>query len=81
MAAGCTVVASDLPSAKEVLQHEQTALLFAHENVGALTAALSSLHDDARLRGRLSDNAYAQVMAHYTWDARAKAIRQHIERQ
>ncbi|MAU13189.1 MAG: hypothetical protein CL607_25455 [Anaerolineaceae bacterium] len=81
MAAGCTVVASDLPSAKEVLQHEQTALLFAHENVEALTVALLRLHDDTRLRDTLADYAYTEVMAHYTWDARAIAIRQHIETQ
>lgn len=81
MAAGCTVVASDLPSAQEVLQHDQTALLFKHEDVESLTLALLRLHDDLRLRDTLSDYAYTTVMAHYTWDARAQAIRQHIEAQ
>ncbi len=73
MAAGCPVVASDLPSISEVLRHDETALLVPPGDVPALAGALARLRDDAGLRLRLGTAARAAATA-YSWTARAQAI-------
>jgi len=79
MASGRAIVASDLPSTVEVVQHEQTALLYPPGDAPALGAAIARLRDDPALRERLGSAAAREVMAHYTWTARAKAILQQID--
>lgn len=74
MAAGRPIVASDLPSTAEVVTHEQSALLYPPGEAQALRAALLRLRDDPALRERLAAAALAEVRAHYTWAARARAI-------
>lgn len=74
MAAGRVVVASDLPSVREVVTDGDSALLTPPGEVEALADALLRLRDDPALRGRLANNAHALVMTRYTWDARARAI-------
>jgi glycosyltransferase involved in cell wall biosynthesis len=41
--------------------------------------AVSRLRDDLALRERLAEKAYKEVMAHYTWAARAGMILRKIE--
>lgn len=79
MASGRALVASDLPSYADVIQHKETALLVPPSDGAALAAALTRLRDDSALRQRLGANAYARVMAHYTWDARARDILDFVE--
>jgi glycosyltransferase involved in cell wall biosynthesis len=79
MASKCVVVASELPSTQEVVQHEQTAMLFPPDDIAALTQALRRLRDDEALRDKLAYAAYNLVMTQYTWAARAQTIKQHIE--
>jgi glycosyltransferase involved in cell wall biosynthesis len=74
MAAGCAVVASDLPSTAEVVRHDETALLYPTGDGAALAAALLRLHEDSALRARLGQAAQALVFAEYTWQRRAAAI-------
>lgn len=74
MAAERAIVASDLPSTAEVVRDGETALLYPPSDVPALTEALRRLRDDAALRQRLGAAAQAEVMAHYTWAARARMI-------
>lgn len=74
MASGRAIVASDLPTNAEVLADGESALLTPPSDVAALAAAIRRLRDDPALRQRLAANAYAEVMAQYTWDARAQAI-------
>jgi glycosyltransferase involved in cell wall biosynthesis len=74
MASGRAIVASDLPSTAEVVDHEQTALLYPPGEAAALGAAIARLRDDPALRERLGSRAAALVMQHYTWAARARAI-------
>ncbi len=74
MAAGCAVVASDLPSLAEVVEDGETALLTPPGDVAALAAALRRLQADPALTARLAANAQARALAAYTWDARARAI-------
>lgn len=79
MASGRAIVASDLPSTVEVVQHEHTALLYPPGDAPALGKAIARLRDDPALRERLGGAAAREVMAHYTWTARAKAILQQIQ--
>ncbi|MBC8098454.1 MAG: glycosyltransferase family 4 protein [Armatimonadetes bacterium] len=76
MASGRALVASDLPAWRDVVQHEQTALLVPAADVPALAAAIAQLHMNMELRTRLADNARQHVLAHYTWRARAERILQ-----
>lgn len=78
MAAGCAVVASDLPSTAEVVRDGETALLYPPGDVDALAAALRRLRDDAALRARLGAAGRELVFAHYTWDARARGILEEV---
>jgi len=78
MAAGCTLVASDLPSIREVVTPEVHALLFPPSDTEALTTALVRLRDDPALRHRLAAAAHQHVMGHFTWAARAESILAHI---
>jgi glycosyltransferase involved in cell wall biosynthesis len=67
------VVASDLPSLREILTHEQDALLVEPENAPALAAAIERLLGDEALRARLGAALGARA-AHHTWDARAQRL-------
>ena len=79
MAAGRPLIASDLPSLREVLAHEQNALLVPPGDVDALAAAIDRLAEDEMLSQRLAVRALKDVEA-YTWDRRAKAIVSFMER-
>lgn len=74
MASGRALVASDLPSYADVIQHEITALLVPPSDAAALATAIARLRDDSALCQRLGTDAYTRVMAHYTWEARARSI-------
>ncbi|NWG72701.1 MAG: glycosyltransferase family 4 protein [Parvularculaceae bacterium] len=53
MAAGLCVISGDLPAIRELVQHDETGLLVAPEDVSALSAALLQIAGDAALRARL----------------------------
>ncbi len=78
MAAGRPVIASDLPSVREVVAHDESALLIGPANVDDLAAAVRRLRDDPALRERLGSAAQKIVMDHYTWASRAKMILEKI---
>lgn len=78
MAAGRPIVASDLPSLREVLEHERNALLFAPDDARALAGALSRLLTDTGLKDRLASNASKEVEK-YQWKERALGILKFIE--
>ena len=73
MAAGRPIVASDLPSIREVLRHEQNALLVEPGNAVALAAGVRRLLDDRPLADRLAQAAVTDV-ASYSWDRRAERL-------
>jgi glycosyltransferase involved in cell wall biosynthesis len=73
MAAGKPIVASDLPSIREVLRDEENALLVMPGNAPALAAGVRRLLDDAALSDRLSRTAATDVRA-YTWDRRGERL-------
>lgn len=73
MAAGRPIVASDLPSIREVLTDEHNALLAEAGNPQAFVAAIQRLKTDADLRERLARQALADVRE-YTWAKRAERL-------
>lgn len=81
MAVERPIVASDLPSWADVVTNEESALLVPPSDITALAEAIIRLRDDEALAQRLSENAHNLVFSQYTWHARAKAIRAHINRE
>lgn len=73
MAAGVPIVASDLPSLREVLRHGENALLVPPDDAGALAQAIERLLADPGLAARLAARAQHDA-AGYTWDARAARL-------
>jgi glycosyltransferase involved in cell wall biosynthesis len=72
MAARRPMVASDLPSLREVLRHDENALLVPPDDPQALAAGLQTLLDDPARAARLANAAWEDVQGR-TWDARAAA--------
>jgi len=73
MAAGRPIVASDLPSLREVLSHSHNAWLVPPDDPAALAGALCTVRDDPALGSRLAAQASADIAA-YTWDGRARRL-------
>jgi glycosyltransferase involved in cell wall biosynthesis len=73
MASGRPIVASDLPSLREVLRHEQNALLVEPGNPQALVAAIVRIKDDPELGRRLAAQAMLDVRD-FTWARRAERL-------
>ncbi|HET8647710.1 MAG TPA: glycosyltransferase, partial [Vicinamibacteria bacterium] len=74
MAAGRPLVASDLPSSREILRQEETALLVPPGDTAALAAALRRVLQDGALAARLARAAWREASA-FSWDARAARLR------
>jgi glycosyltransferase involved in cell wall biosynthesis len=73
MAAGVPIVASDLPALREVLRHEENALLARAGDPDAFADAVGRLLADPVLAGRIGRQAQLDVRQ-YGWDSRARAI-------
>lgn len=72
MASGRPIVASDVPSLREIL-NESNALFFEADNPKDLAEKVTALFGDASLGQRLADNALRDVIPH-TWMQRAERI-------
>ena len=73
MASGRPIVASDLPSIREVLRHEENALLVQPGNPPALVAGIARVKEDPPLGRRLADRARVDVRE-FTWGRRAERL-------
>lgn len=73
MAASRPIVACDLPSIREVLRHEENALLVEPGNPTALAAGVRRLLEDRALADRLARAAMTDVQD-YSWDRRAERL-------
>lgn len=73
MASGRAIVASDLPSIREVLHDGQDALLVLPGNAAALAAGISRLLDDRSLSSQLA-RAASDAMPQYSWSRRAERL-------
>lgn len=73
MAAGRPIVASDLPSIREILRDGENALLVPPGNADALAAAIERLLSDAVLASKLARTALAEAPS-YSWERRAERL-------
>lgn len=73
MASRRPIVASDLPSLKEVLKDGKNAVLVEADSPKALAEGIKTVLDDSDLARRISKRAYKEV-GQYSWDERAKRI-------
>lgn len=73
MAAGVPIIASDLPSLREVLHHGSNALLVHPNAPSALAEAIRTLHQDPELARELGNQGFQDVQ-HFTWEARAARL-------
>ena len=73
MAAGRPIVASDLPSLREVLRHGDNAWLVQPDDPAALAQGIQHLLAEPVLAARLAAQAQEEVQA-YTWEQRAERI-------
>ena len=73
MAAGRPIVASDLPSIREVLDHEVNALLVPPGDAAAMAGAIERLLTDPALASRLA-RAALDGAPEYSWDRRAERL-------
>ena len=81
MAYGLPIIATDVAVLREVLTHEENALLCRHDDQEAWVAALERLREDTVLRRRLGQRAREQLADQYTWDARAERLTSFIDRR
>jgi glycosyltransferase involved in cell wall biosynthesis len=73
MATGRPVVASDLPVLREVLRHDENALLYRPRDATALASAVQRLWSEPAVGCALADQAWHDVQR-YGWRARASRI-------
>ncbi len=73
MSAGCAIVASDLPSIREILG-EEDAVWFTPGEASSLAAAIRKLASDPIFAQKLGERARMKSAA-FTWDARAGKLK------
>lgn len=74
MSAGKPIVASNLPVLREVLHHEQNAILVDPASLTDWEKAIQRLLKDDALRQQLGQNAQQDFYEKHTWEKRAKQI-------
>ena len=77
MSYGKTIIASDFPVIREVL-NDNNSILVKSDSVEDWILAIEKLKDE-KLRGTLADNAYKLLIKEYTWKSRAEKIIKMIE--
>jgi glycosyltransferase involved in cell wall biosynthesis len=65
MASGVPVISGDLPSIRELIEHDVSGLLVPAGDLDALTAALARVLGDDDLRGRLADGGRQRVLEEF----------------
>jgi glycosyltransferase involved in cell wall biosynthesis len=75
MAAGRAIVATDLPSSREILEDQKDALLVPPGDPAALASALRQVLSDRPLATRLARAAFDKA-PRYSWDARAAHLKE-----
>ena len=74
MASRKPILCSDLPVLREVLCHEENALLLPPREPQAWASALARLNSDAALAERLAETALRNFEERHTWQERARKI-------
>jgi glycosyltransferase involved in cell wall biosynthesis len=73
MASGVPIVASDLPSIREVLSHNENAVLVEPDSPRALAAGIRTVLEDSALASRLAARARREV-PEFSWDRRTDRL-------
>jgi glycosyltransferase involved in cell wall biosynthesis len=73
MASGTPIVATDLPSMREILRDGESAVLVEPDSSEALAQGIRRVLDDPALAGRIGEQARMDVWR-YDWHRRAKSI-------
>jgi glycosyltransferase involved in cell wall biosynthesis len=73
MASGVPIVASDLPSIREVLTHEENAILITPDSPERLAEEIKNVLQNHDFTDKISKQAYSDVEK-YTWEKRAEKI-------
>jgi glycosyltransferase involved in cell wall biosynthesis len=76
MAAGKAIVAPRMPTVRELLEHERTALLYRPDRPRRLAETLDRLAEDPELRRRLGMAAAEDARTRFPWSAHDQALRQ-----
>lgn len=75
MAARVPVVATDAPGIRDVVQHQQTGLLYQVGDIHDLAQIIRQMSINQPLRDRLVANGYQDVHKRFAWDAVLKQYR------
>lgn len=74
MAAGKAIICSDLPVLREVVEHENNALLCPPGDIEAWENAVIRLKSDKLLKDKIRNTAYQDFYNNYTWYKRSENI-------
>jgi len=74
MAIGKPILCSDLPVLREILIHNETAVLLPPNDIEKWIEALRRVSKDRQFAQYLGNNARQEFLDKYTWDARAEKI-------
>jgi glycosyltransferase involved in cell wall biosynthesis len=80
MAAKRPIVATDLPSIREILKDGRNAVLVGPDDPGALAEGIRRVLEDTELAASIADHAHEDVKE-YTWDKRSERILQFMNQQ
>lgn len=78
MAAKIPIVASDLPSMREILTHGETAILVEPNNPEKLAQGIELILSNEKLAGKLSEQAYKKAQD-FSWEKRSEKILSFID--
>lgn len=68
------IIAPDIETVRDMVQHGVTAFLFEPENIPAMAQAIQELAGNAQLRAQLGDSARRHILANHTWTKNAERI-------
>ena len=74
MSCGKAILASDIPTIREVLKHQHSCIFCKSDDINDWVNSLLLLYKDETKRKMLGANARKVFMKKYTWNARAKNI-------
>ena len=81
MASKRPIIATDLPSIREVLVNGENSILVPPSDSKALADAIISLKEDSSYAEKISNQAFSDVIKKYTWQIRVKNIITFIKSQ
>ena len=72
------IIGSDIPIVQAMIRHNESAILVNPNDINGWLIGIEKLASDNELSQRLVKKAYAEFLANYTWDNRAKIVLGHL---